>query len=534
MRLIYIISDKQQTADFINLNTLKRRNLIMNQTLSTKIVLRNDNTANWDSVKDTAKLLAGEIGIEFDPNTEAANKKVRFKIGDGESTWAELPYFGGDVNKTFQVGALSEISDTDLAVGDTAIVKTAIYVDENNVANSKYSYTGYVWSGSNWAAMDGNYNAENVYFAEDFTLAGDYTSIGNVKLTDGTLRASGMSVQDLFTKVFTKELNPRISNPDFSISAAGSVTKEVGDTYDMPTATATVTATGSYSYGSATKDTNGNLTDVDSTDTSTGVTYNITVSNDRTSDTITKSGMTTSSSNNKVKLEISENNLDEEDAGLAGLVVKDDPISYIFTASATYTGATRYPLTNLKNEYKAADGSSKEIKADTAANEKTATATISGYRNYWYGFVNDADYSKISRDASTNKVTDGSGKELKAGGKAIVNGTLQVPSATQSAGTLESSSAVLTSVDGNKAFVILVPSAADKTVTSATLPQSLNAGADFTKHPKELQIAGLNGYKSGTDGAYGNNEYYDVLIYAPASMPAGTELAISVGTDTNN
>ena len=36
--------------------------------LKTKIILRNDSSDNWESVKDTAVLLKGEVGIEFDGN----------------------------------------------------------------------------------------------------------------------------------------------------------------------------------------------------------------------------------------------------------------------------------------------------------------------------------------------------------------------------------------------------------------------------------------------------------------------------------
>ena len=500
--------------------------------INTRIILRNDSTVNWNSASD-AILLKGEVGLEF-----LEGGKVKMKIGDGTLTWAELGYVGGDEAQVYQV-ELAENETHEAAIarivngatvnpGDIAIVKALI-------ASGKYSHTAYTAKATDngivWAAMEGNYSAENVYFDEDFTLAGTYANVGNVKLTDGTLEAAGKSVKDLLTEIFTQELDPTISNPDFKIEAAGSTTKEVGSTYSMPSATATVNSTGSYSYGSASKDAEGNLTDIDAADTSTGVTYSITVTNNKTTDSNSGEGLVKSGT---VKLTTDSANFTEANKAMADLIVTDSSITYTFTASATYTGATRYPLTNLKNEYLADDGTTKEIKADTTADEKTATATISGFRNYWYGFINDADFTKITRDASTNKVTDGADIELKAGDKAIANGTLQVKSATQSAGTLESSASVLTSVEGNVAFVILVPSAADKIVTGATLPLSLNAGIDFTKHAKAIQIAGLNGYKTGADGAYGEKEYYDVLIYAPAAMPAGTELAITLGTDTTN
>ena len=60
-----------------------------------KIVLRNDTTENW--VTENTVLLKGEPAIEFDEEGAA-----KLKIGDGESTWNELPYVtstaeGGDI-----------------------------------------------------------------------------------------------------------------------------------------------------------------------------------------------------------------------------------------------------------------------------------------------------------------------------------------------------------------------------------------------------------------------------------------------------
>lgn len=59
--------------------------------LRTRIVLRNDSTANW-SANESVVLLKGEVGIEF-----LADGKTKVKIGDGIKSWAELDYFGGEV-----------------------------------------------------------------------------------------------------------------------------------------------------------------------------------------------------------------------------------------------------------------------------------------------------------------------------------------------------------------------------------------------------------------------------------------------------
>lgn len=64
----------------------------------------------------------------------------------------------------YEASSIDELSGT-YNNGDTAVVKTLI-------ADGKYSYTAYVYDGtvSAWAAMDGNYNANNVYFNDDMTM----------------------------------------------------------------------------------------------------------------------------------------------------------------------------------------------------------------------------------------------------------------------------------------------------------------------------------------------------------------------------
>lgn len=61
--------------------------------LRTRIVLRNDSTANW-LAHESEVLLKGEVGFEF-----LADGQVKMKIGDGFKAWSELPYFAdGDAS----------------------------------------------------------------------------------------------------------------------------------------------------------------------------------------------------------------------------------------------------------------------------------------------------------------------------------------------------------------------------------------------------------------------------------------------------
>lgn len=131
--------------------------------LNTRIVLRNDTTANW-LASSSQVLMKGEVGIEF-----LADGKVKIKIGDGTKTWSELDYFGSDVKgaQIFQVTPTAEQTDAAAiaaVVGEAVLQTGDIAICKRLISGEKFEYTAYVYSGSAWAAMDGNYNAENVYF----------------------------------------------------------------------------------------------------------------------------------------------------------------------------------------------------------------------------------------------------------------------------------------------------------------------------------------------------------------------------------
>lgn len=212
-------------------------------TLKTRIQLRHDVKANWDS-NSTVVLKAGEVGIETDTS--------KMKVGDGVKTWDELKYAGGDAAQNFDVIPENEETDvtaitrvvgaTELHVGDTAIVKRVISGD-------KTSYTAYVYD-SEWKAMDGNYRADNVYFDDDITYT---VAIGTLAKPSGSAKfaAKGKNVEQVLSSLMAQEANPSKSNPAVSFSAQGGFgTFEIGTKKNL-TYTAAL-STGSYTYGPAT------------------------------------------------------------------------------------------------------------------------------------------------------------------------------------------------------------------------------------------------------------------------------------------
>ena len=147
----------------------------------------------------------------------------------------------------YEAASLDQLSDySKYNNGDTAVVKALI---AGEGADAKYSYTAYVWNseltGDNkWAAMDGNYRADNVYIHEDISCLGSYATIGNV--SRGNVFTAGTSVKDLLDEVFTKELTGTTTKPSITINTTKS-TVEYGSV-QTPSYSFTFNH-GSYEYG---------------------------------------------------------------------------------------------------------------------------------------------------------------------------------------------------------------------------------------------------------------------------------------------
>lgn len=119
------------------------------------------------------------------------------------------------INQCYVVSSLNDdklpLSST-LAPGDVAIVSSLI-VDGRNDLSSR---TAYYWNGVDWAAMDGNYNARNIYFDNNLSMDGAYTMVGNFNktkdedgvLSSGVIQSKGKNLQWLFEKMFDKEIYP--------------------------------------------------------------------------------------------------------------------------------------------------------------------------------------------------------------------------------------------------------------------------------------------------------------------------------------
>ena len=221
------------------------------KTLTTQIILRNGTTSEWEASKKVLKL--GEVGIDTTKN--------EIRIGDGMHTWKDLKIAGADQeaiqalidkaeDKVSVLLVEGNETDTELlatvanpAQGDMAIVERAVATNAN-------SYTAYVYDGKKWCAMDGNYNAENVYFSDDLTYT---AAIGVLPKPSGSakLAAKGKNIKEVLASVLAKEENPGKTNPAVSFTSQdGFGTYEIGTKKNL-SYTASLSA-GSYTYGPAT------------------------------------------------------------------------------------------------------------------------------------------------------------------------------------------------------------------------------------------------------------------------------------------
>jgi len=212
--------------------------------LFTKLVHRNDSTANWELHKDKV-LLKGEAAVEF-----MTNGKVKVKIGDGVTPWENLPYFGGSEEHFYSVecaagqshedAIAAVVNGVELNAGDIAVVKELI-------SGATYQYTAYVYNGTAWVATDGNYSAANVYLKEDVTVT---TKTG--ELAVNAKIAAGTSLQDMLVQMLSQSKDPTKSAP--SISAFSVTNNGSGDTFEAGTSITpkweSTFSAGSYTYKS--------------------------------------------------------------------------------------------------------------------------------------------------------------------------------------------------------------------------------------------------------------------------------------------
>ena len=130
------------------------------------------------------------------------------------------------VDEDHDAAILRITQNTTINKGDIVVIKDVI-VDNN------YQYTSYVYDGSSWVAMDGNYDAENIYLASDLTITAD---IG-VQTLDGAgskvLNTAGKNLKQVLDMILASRTLPGYTNPSVSVSCTDAKSYEVGSTINL-------------------------------------------------------------------------------------------------------------------------------------------------------------------------------------------------------------------------------------------------------------------------------------------------------------
>ncbi len=327
--------------------------------LKTIIQVRRDTAENWETNKSIVPA-AGEPCLNLDTGVVV--------YGNGTDTYEVLiaAYEASKAVMANHYEGIKQEGETD----DDVIVrvltelgveakKDDIFIVKTLISDIKYSYTAYVYNGSAWAAMDGNYNAGNVYFDRDLLTT---VETGNVKLTNGqaTIPATGKNIYELWETIHVEEdTDISVTNPTVSVSGSlkyievgSSASQDVTVSYED----------GSYEYG-YTEETG-----------EEGDTATATVNNNTTGANVT--GYVLTDGTNAILPKTEGGNTFTVDSG-----VKTAKGNMSVKGSATYDDGF-IPVSNLKKMYPA-----KAISAGT-----TAEVSKELYRWYvpmFYGFKYD-------------------------------------------------------------------------------------------------------------------------------------------------
>lgn len=393
----------------------------MKNTIKTKLVMRNDLATNWTT--NNPVLLTGELGIENDTGY--------FKIGDGATTWNDLPYANKfeatPIAAHYEVEAQDD--EDDLAalarvVGSTTLNKDDIGIVKRAIAGDAMSYTAYVYNGSTWTAMDGNYDASNVYFATDLTATAPVGVVEIPASGSTTIAAAGKSLKDVLASILAKRVAPKATAPTASINFTNATKSVEVGTVVTPTYTATFNP-GSYTYGPA-----------------TGIEVSAWSVTDGTTTLTTASGS------------FPEITIGDQSS---------DPATISLIATATHTqGAV--PVDNLGDE-------AANVQIAAGSVYATTSTKLTCYRNFFYG--------SLTTSTAEAPLTSDLIRGLTKGGAYAGAKTLTVNAGAQSA----------------KRVVMAYPKSTTRAgLKEVLLTSSMNADITDAYMAQEVNVEGENGY----------------------------------------
>lgn len=448
-----------------------------------QLLVYNEKSEKWENktVSEAIGLMKGPTETEqgaagLVPAPGIGQQKL-FLRGDG--TWAAPEATSGGVSETLVYEVECEDFSYDAhvtalnAVANNVLVKGCIGVVKTLIATEKYQYTAYVYNGTSWAAMDGNYSTDSIYFEEDLIVTAPVGTITQEMIDEGSgsvsLAAKDKNMTSVLASLLAEEKNPEVTTPSVSLSVPTNGSGEVGSTFILPTVTFKVDSVGSYTYGS--KDEN----DVKYESNDTGVIFKENAMIVMQNGVVTKNTSDYTAGDSFSVTATGDN------------VYGDSAINFAFVGNATYSNpSNRVPVTNLGNKVDS-------LKITSEAMEPlTKVVTYTGYRKAFFG----SSVIPMELNSANIRKLDGSGKSsLKTLSATIVEGATQV--------------------------VIAVPEGRKVTAVKDEGAFGTDIFSEFNL-TEGIAVEGANGYAS---------KDYNVYVYSPSTALGANTYTITVANE---
>lgn len=229
------ISNGTTNGKYSNLSVIKiskddYENLVTNA-MSEGIDLSNDvlYIVSSDYIDAYEKCIKNLVMTDDDIPSEAVNKhyvdNLSFNIsGDTTELIRQVSVqlsnqlYSSLSNNCQVVSALSDAISANANVGDVAIVSTYISLS----GDKPISRTSYYWNGSDWAAMDGNYDATHIYFSEDLKYTNAIGALPAPTGGQGEISANGLNLKKVLESILVKEKSGTKTNPSVTTTKATS------------------------------------------------------------------------------------------------------------------------------------------------------------------------------------------------------------------------------------------------------------------------------------------------------------------------
>ena len=203
-------------------------------TLKTKILHRNDVTAQWQT--NNPVLSKGEFGIEWTTLGSSGTEGVpKIKVGDGFTAWNDLNYFGGEAIKIVTSGSGNTVVSVSSAVDNLGIVTYTLTLDNR--------LTGSGLTANTILLGNGNYDVKTSSKTITTTLGSDDTTVPTSKAVKNAISAIDVGVTSIEAEgddIVNLSVNSSTGSVTITGSHATQGPNPTTDTEKGPTADVTV------------------------------------------------------------------------------------------------------------------------------------------------------------------------------------------------------------------------------------------------------------------------------------------------------